>query len=961
MKRYAMNQFLKNYSKRFRKQFTLIILLVFSLGANAQNKFNFGLSQPQDKSSLPKSKAVTPTPTRRNKIFIPCVLNRENGNEYLLTSGWEMAEADQVTGASQSLFNPDFDTADWYNATVPGTVLTTLVDQGVYPDPYFGLNNLSIPDSLCRKDWWYRLPVKLPENCFGKSIWLLFNGINYKADVWLNGKLLGRIDGAFQRGEFDATKLMDLHGKNILAVHIYPPHNPGIPHEESSGIGQGPNGGQLCLDGPTFISSEGWDWIPGIRDRNIGIWQDVRLRLTEDITINDPQVITDLPLPDTSVVAITVKAGIKNNSKKSRNVTVTGYIAEIEFSKTVELKPDEFRLVTFYPFEFPQLNLKNPRLWWPNGYGRPELYNLKLQVKLENGNLSDQQECRFGVREFSYEMAVAQPEKTMWRVEFNPVKASGKVMFNNIDLLDVGEKTFLPKLADSADPALLTSIDKNSDNPFLTIKINGVRVFCKGGNWGMDDGMKRVSRERLEPYFKLHRDANFNMIRNWTGESTEKVFYDLCDEYGMLVWNDFWLSTEGYNLNVNDNQLFMANATDVVKRFRNHASIAIWCPRNEGYAPAQLESQLQSLIANEDGTRLYQGNSRNLNLRPSGPWHYMTDPTEYYRKIADGFSTELGTPSVPTASTIRSFMPAEDQWPISDTWYYHDLHSGQKSYIKTLETKYGKSDDLDDFCKKAQLVNYDSHRAMFESWNSKMWKNASGILLWMSHPAWPSMVWQTYSWDYETFGSFFGSKKACEPLHIQMNLHDNKVVVINTTLKNYTQLSATQELFDLKGKKLYYKNIKTKVSANQLTDCFTAELPSGMPAVYLLRLTLSEGSKVLSQNEYWKSNQEGGRFDEFNDLAEIRLTAKVVKQQKDTLIFIVSNAAKSPAIGLKFNLRDPKSGKIILPVNFSDGYFTLLPGEKKRMVVEWNSSELKNPQVIAEGYNLKSQSLFVIK
>ncbi len=250
---------------------------------------------------------------------------------------------------------------------------------------------------------------------------------------------------------------------------------------------------------------------------------------------------------------------------------------------------------------------------------------------------------------------------------------------------------------------------------------------------------------------------------------------------------------------------------------------------------------------------------------------------------------------------------------------------------------------------------------MFESWNSKMWKKASGILLWMSHPAWPSLVWQAYSWDYETFGSFFGSKKACEPLHIQMNLPDNKVVVINTTLKNYTQLSATQELFDLKGKKLYYKNIKTKVSANQLTNCFTAELPSGMPAVYLLRLTLSEGSKVLSQNEYWKSNQEGGRFDEFNDLPGILLTAKVVKQQNDMVIFVVSNAAKSPAIGLKFNLRDPKSGKIILPANFSDGYFTLLPGEKKRMVVEWNGSDLIKPEVVTEGYNLKSQSLFVIK
>jgi hypothetical protein len=428
-----------------------------------------------------------------------------------------------------------------------------------------------------------------------------------------------------------------------------------------------------------------------------------------------------------------------------------------------------------------------------------------------------------------------------------------------------------------------------------------------------------------------------------------------------LVWNDFWLSTEGYNLNANDNDLFMANATDVVKRFRNHASIAIWCPRNEGYAPGQLENNLAELIANEDGTRIYQPNSRNLNLRPSGPWHFINDPSEYYTKIAEGFSTEIGTPSIPTAATIRSFMPIEDQWPISDTWYYHDLHNGQKDYLKAIDAKYGKSISLDDFCKKAQLVNYDSHRAMFESWNSKMWKKASGMLLWMSHPAWPSMVWQTYSWDYETFGSFFGSKKACEPIHIQMNLHDNKVVVINSTLKNYDMLFAKIELFDLKGKKVYNKSTNMKVPANQMTDCFTPELPAEMPPIYLLRLSLLEGPNILSQNDYWKSNDVDGHFDEFNHLAEIRLKAKVMKQQNDNVTFVVTNPAKSPAIGLKFNLRNTKSGKIILPANFSDGYFTLLPGEKKQIVAEWNSSELKSPEVTVEGYNVIPQSLLLIE
>ena len=936
------------------------LMLVFAFSSSGQSKLNFGLSQPQDANTLPCSAAKPQQPVRKAKVAIPALLQKIAENEYELQSGWELAEADKITATGQSIFDADFNTSGWYNATVPVTVLTTLVDQGVYPDPYFGLNNLSITDSLCRKDWWYRLQVKLPENSSSKTIWILFNGINYKADIWLNGKVLGRINGAFQRGEFDATKLIDPQGKNILAVHIYPPHNPGIPQEESPSAGQGPNGGQLCLDGPTFISSEGWDWIPGIRDRNIGIWQDVRLRLTDAVTIVDPQVITDLPLPDTTSVAITVKSGIKNHSSKAQQITVTGQIDKVVFSKTFDLKPDEFRTITFSSPEFPQLNLKNPRLWWPNGYGRPELYELKLQAKLDN-SLSDRKEVRFGVREFSYELAVAQPENAMWRVEFNPLKAAGKVLFNNIDRRDVGNGTFVPQLAASADPSLLTSINKNSDNPFLTIKVNGIPIFCKGGNWGMDDGMKRVSREKLEPYFKLHLDANFNMVRNWTGESTEEVFYDLCDEYGMLVWNDFWLSTEGYNLNVNDNLLFMANASEVVKRFRNHASIAIWCPRNEGYAPVEIEPKLTELIANEDGTRHYQPNSRNLNLRPSGPWHYLKDPATYYTTIAEGFSTELGTPSVPTAATIRSFMPAEDQWPISDTWFYHDLHDGQKDYIQTIDTKYGKSTNLDDFCKKAQMVNYDSHRAMFESWNSKMWKKTSGMLLWMSHPAWPSMVWQTYSWDYETFGSFFGSKKACEPIHIQINLTDNKVVVVNTTLVSYQKLTAKLELYDLNGKKIFIKSTPISAPSNQLTDCFVAEMPIGLPAVYLLRLSLSQGNKVISLNEYWKSNQEGGRFGEFNQLAEAHLSAKIVKQQDGKVTFVVTNQTKVPAIGIKLNLRDPYTGKIILPANFSEGYFTLLPGEQKQIAADWNSATTKNTEVIGEAYNMKSHSLVMIK
>jgi hypothetical protein len=406
---------------------------------------------------------------------------------------------------------------------------------------------------------------------------------------------------------------------------------------------------------------------------------------------------------------------------------------------------------------------------------------------------------------------------------------------------------------------------------------------------------------------------------------------------------------------VNDNDLFMANATDVVKRFRNHPSIAIWCPRNEGYAPAQLEPRLAELIATEDGTRHYAPNSRNLNLRPSGPWHYLKDAGEYYRNHAEGFSTELGTPSVPTAATMRSFIPAEDQWPISDTWHYHDLHDGQKDYIKAMETRYGAVTSLDDFCKKAQWVNYDSHRAMFESWNSKLWNNASGILLWMTHPAWPSTVWQTYSWDYETFGSYFGALKACEPLHIQMNLHDNKVVVVNTSLKQYEQLTATAGFFDLNGKPLSNKQVVITSPANMLTECFTVAPPAGLPAVYLIRVTLKHGKKDISLNEYWKSSNES--FAAFNELPAPKLVAKVISKSNGKVAFEVSNPSKVTALNLKFNIRDAASKKLILPAYFSDGYFTLLPGEKKVIYAEWSNAVAQPREVVVEGYNLNSLSL----
>ena len=799
--------------------------------------------------------------------------------------------------------------------------------------------------------------VPHPEETAGRRVWLRFDGINYRADVWLNGRKLGAVDGAFTRGIFDVTNLFA--AENVLAVKIYPPHNPGIPHEQSKAAGRGPNGGQLCLDGPTFISSEGWDWIPGIRDRNIGIWQGVTLEYTGDITLIDPQVITDLPLPDTSYADLTVRAEVTNHAAEPRRVMLRGTLdGGIGFDLPVELAAGETRMVSCTPAEFPALRIASPRLWWPNGYGTQELYTLQLTVD-ENGVRSDGERVRFGIRELSYELSVDTPAGEELRIDFAPTNdLDGDTPFNTFHRRLAGDGVVVPALKAEVDASRFRRIEKDGTTPFLVIRCNGVRIFCRGGNWGMDDGMKRVSRERLEPAFRLHREEGFNMVRNWTGESTEEVFYTLCDEYGLLVWNDFWLSTEGYNQNVNDEELFMANARETVRRFRNHPSLAVWCPRNEGYATPTLEPRLAALVAREDGTRYYSPNSRYMNLRTSGPWHYLADESEYFLHHAHGFSTELGTPSVPTAESMRKFIPETDRWPINDTWHYHDLHFGLPEYCGAVDTLYGKARSLDDFCRKVQLINYDSHRAMLEAWNSRMWNSTSGVLLWMSHPAWPSLEWQTYSWDFETHGSFYGCRKACEPLHVQMNPHDGLVLVVNTTRSALTHGQVVATCYTPAGKRLSRQSTDlAQIAANGLTPALQAVVPENQPC-YLVRLELYVGGKRISVNDYLRSPDRN--FTALNEVAPTRLRARRIAQQHDgnntKMRFEVSNPSATTALAVKFNIRDSRTGEAVLPAYISEGYIHLLPGEKRMVEAEYTSPG-DNIVLSAEGYNVERQTL----
>jgi hypothetical protein len=937
-----------------------------------------GYRGPQDPASLPRSKAPVSKPAKRSINAASAGMEANGKNEWILTGGWKLRPAPDVREPAEAISHPEFSVKEWWTATVPGTVLTTMVDQGIYPDPDYGLNNLAIPEGLNKQDYWYRTEFNPANEWKGRRLTLTFEGINYAASVWLNGKQLGTIRGAFIRGIFDVTKAIKLGQTNVLAVRVSPPPHPGIPHEQSIKAGAGENGGIMCLDGPTFVDTEGWDWIPAIRDRDTGIWQSVRLRITGGVRIGDPQIVTKLPLPQTNQASVDISVPLLNDTFNTVRGTLTAGFENVSLTKTVMLSPgrNEIKLAAS---EFPQLTVENPRLWWPNGYGKPQLYTLKLSFA-EGGRDSDAKDLRFGIREITYEISLLDSTGHLRRVDYSPTIAHEK----NEQIVDIthegirnipsadpypsifppewkeGWKSWVASLKPGAErSAAVKAVEDTRASPYLTIRVNGVRIAARGGSWGMDDSRKRVSREKLEPYFRLHRDANVNIIRNWVGQSTEEVFYELADEYGLLVWNDFWASTQNYNVEPEDPELFLKNARDTIVRFRNHPSIAIWCGRNEGVPQPTLNEGLDQLIRTLDGTRYYTPTSNQVNLQNSGPYRFV-DPKLYFTMLNRGFSVETGTPSFPTLEMWKAWIPESDRWPVSDAWAYHDWHMNGNGdmapFMMEMEKEFGAATSLADFDRKAQMLNYVQHRAIFEGMNSHLWAPNTGRMLWMTQPAWPSATWQIISSDYDTQASFYGVKKASEPLHVQLDPTSFQVQVANSLPGTQSALIVRAKAYSLDNKVLAEHEEK-KDAATGVTEAFVLDLaPHVRDNVVLVKLELRNANgSLVSDNFYWLAG-ESADYRKLNRLPTAQLAVTTNAARERDLLRVharLENIGTTAAIETKLTLLEGDGATRVLPAYYGDNYVSLLPGETKEIDIESPVSAVRSGLTLGlRGWNV---------
>lgn len=791
----------------------------------------------------------------------------QQGKRCPLTKGWELRR-------------DGYDR--WLPATVPGTVLTSFIHNGAVPDNTVGDAMRQISESYFNSDFWYRTSFRLSSKLKkGERVFLHLDGINWKADLLVNGQPVGRIEGAFRRGRFDLTPYLT-RGDNTLEVCVHKNAHIGavkVKNSESTDI----NGGVLGLDNPTFHATIGWDWITSTPGREVGIWDDVWLSLEGDVHVSDPYVTTRLEPSDT-LASMTPVVRVTNNTSRPVTTTVSGWIGSIRFEQPVRLAPQESRDVAFSPDNFPQLRRQPMRLWWPNGYGEPYLYDAGFSAA------GDEVRYKAGIREVAYED------------------------------MDTALKIF----------------------------VNHQRIMVMGGNWGFSETNLNYRAREFDAAVRYHHDMNMTMIRNWVGQTGSEAFFVACDRYGLMVWQDFWLANPWDGPDPADNEMFMDNARDFISRIRRHPSLALYCGRNEGYPPEVLDQGLRQSVAALHPQLGYISSSADDGVSGHGPYTLM--PVSYYfSHTSSKLHSEQGVPCVPNPESLRRMLPSGQLWPQGDAWGQHDftMLGAQRgaAFNEKMERCLGRPTSMEQYSAWAQWLNYDGHRAMFEAATSQQ---GMGLLMWMSHPTWPSMVWQTYDYYFDPTAGYFGVKKACEPLHVLYNPVAQRVEVVNHCGKDAPALEVSYTLYDQTGRIVRSDSLSLAVASATRADAFPVVLPQRTdslttpPEVFFLRLLLRQGDEIVSRNDYVLS-QEEGCFQALRSLppARVAVTPSLHREGNEWRGTVkVTNLADTPALMLRLNLKD-SDGDQVLPVVYGDNYFHLMPHEERVITISFADEDVR--------------------
>ena len=845
-----------------------------------------------------------------------------------LHKDWQVQSSCEATATGEQISSARFDAKNWHKTDIPATVVGVLVTDKTVPDPNYGTNLKSFPGmnysdeglfanqdmpegSRFRCSWWYRTEFTLPAGDVQKTEWLNFLGINYRANIWINGHKLADandVAGTYRSYEFDVSKYLQPGSVNAIALEVFA-------------------AGKYDL-GITWV-----DWNPTPPDKDMGIWKEVFLRSSGDVAVRNPFVAAKLDV-QYRTAELTISGEVRNISNDPVKGVLRAEFDGMEVKQPVELAGGESRIVKFTPQKFSKLKLRHPKLWWPYQMGTPHLYTAKLLFEIGK-QVSDTASVTFGIREVTSE-----------------VTEKGHRLFN----------------------------------------VNGRKVLIRGAAWA-PDLLFRWSSEKLDADLAYVRDMGMNTIR-LEGRLDRDEFFEKTDHLGILVmpgWTccDAWERWK--NWNGDQNRVAAASLRDQITRLRNHPSVFVWLNGSDNPPPAEVESVYLSIEKELEWPNPIVSSASEQKAAVSGASGVkMTGPYEYVPPVywladtqaggAYGYNTETSPgPAIPPRQSLEKFIPKDNLWPIDEVWNYHaggERFTTVNVFTDGLNRRYGQASSLDDYERKAQAMTYDGQRAMFEAYARNKY-TSTGVIQWMLNNAWPSLIWHLYDYYLVPAGGYFGTKKACEPVHVQYSYDDNSVAVINGTYDPLKGVKASAKIYNIDAKEKAARETTLDLSPDSATKAFALPNPDGLTPTYFLKLELHDSAgKLISENFYWLSTKpdvldwekradtvytpqkEFADLTGLNDLPKARVAITKTEHMSgtnSTLTVVAENKGDSVAFMVHPRLIRGKGGDDVTPIFWSDNYFSLLPGEKKSLTAKFDSSLLQgaSPELVVDGWNVE--------
>lgn len=886
-----------------------------------------------------------------------CIVGRaETSGRLDLRENWFVQSSCKVSEPAEVLSSTQFSPDHWYKTTVPSTVLAAQVANGEFHDIDFGkdlrklpgmdypigqmYSNLEMPStSPYACSWWYRTEFKLPQDFKGRKIWLHFNGINYRANVWLNGKKLADakdVAGAYRIFELDSTPLIDQDRPNVLAVEVF------VAGAKDLGI--------------TFV-----DWNPTPPDKDMGLWRDAYVMASGPVRVRYPMAVTHFPGKSLERADLTIRAELHNDTDAPVEGVARGGFDAVTFEKKVTLASGETRAVTFNPDEYPQLRIEHPELWWPTGLGAQKLHQLTVSFE-SSGAVSDTQTASFGIREITGDLYGDKPQ-------------IGEIFDNN----GMGR----------------IKIDTRP----LLIRVNHRPVLIRGAGW-TPEMLLRSSESRLRAELGYVRDMHLNAVR-LEGKLESEEFFDLTDKMGILVlagWCccDDWQHWKDWK--PGDMEIATDSLRTQILRMRSHASLALWMNGSDIPPVPPVEEAYRKVLDETGWPNPYISSSSDeptpvsgvTGVKMTGPYDYVPPGywliDDHHFGGAFGFNTETSPgAAIPVVGSLKKFLGEDHLWPIDDVWKYHtgagEFDGNLDHYNESMNAIYGPPKGLDDYLRKSQAMSYDGERAMFEAFGRNKYK-ATGVIQWMLNNAWPSVIWHLYDFYLQPAGGYFGTKKACEPVHIQYSYDDRSVVVVNSANENFNQLTAEASVYDFNLRRLFFRKINLDSAADSVQRLVNLPSEKVDSQVYFVKLVLFDKShSVMSTNFYWLpktlSTYNWSDEDEqkhpyytgvmsyedlslLNQLKKVHLeaTASIRHPKEGEEVQVrIHNPSGSLAFQVQLSVVNDKSGNEVLPVLWDDNYFSLLPGESRIVSARYSEAlGADRMRLEVNGWNVDTES-----